>query len=81
MLVLVLVIAPRSVLVILTRPVLVVVLVLHLLRAVGDEVSRLATLKARPCYPPCAHSVLVQPLEPPSQLRQLVLSKYIKLLI
>jgi hypothetical protein len=39
MLVLVIVIVPRSVLAVLARPVLVVVLVLHLLRAVSDEVS------------------------------------------
>jgi hypothetical protein len=46
-LVLVLVIAPQSVLVVLARPVLVAILVLRLLRAVSDEVSHLAALKAR----------------------------------
>jgi hypothetical protein len=70
-LVLVLVIAPRFVLVILAQPVLVsilvAVLVLRLLRAVSDEVSRVAALKARPCCPPRVNPVLVQPLEPPSQ--------------
>jgi hypothetical protein len=63
-LVLVLLIAPRSVLAILARPVLVAVLILCLLRAVVDEVSRLAALKARPCCSPRVHPVLVQPLEP-----------------
>jgi hypothetical protein len=44
----VLVITPRSVLDVLTQLVLVAVLFLCLLRAVGDEVSRLAALKAHP---------------------------------
>jgi hypothetical protein len=68
-LVLVLVIAPCLVLAILARLVLVAVLVLHLLRVVNDEVSWLAALKARLCYPPRVHPVLVQPLEPPVQQR------------
>jgi hypothetical protein len=42
----VLVIAPQSVLVVCSRPVLVVVLLLHLLWTVGDEVSWLAALNA-----------------------------------
>jgi hypothetical protein len=85
MLFLVLVFTHRSVLAILAGPVLVAVLVavlvLCLLWAVGDEVSWLAALKARPCCPPRVHSVFMQPLEPPGQQRQLVLSKYIKLII
>jgi hypothetical protein len=44
--------------------VLVAILVLDLLRAVGDEVSRLAALEACPCVPPHVHPVLVQPLKP-----------------
>jgi hypothetical protein len=47
--------------------VLVVVLVLDLLRAVGDEVSQLAALEASPRVPPHVHPVLVHPLEPPGQ--------------
>jgi hypothetical protein len=38
-------------------------------------VSRLAALEASPRVPPHVHTVLVQPLEPPCQQRQLVLSK------
>jgi hypothetical protein len=45
-LVLVIVVAPRPVLSIHPRVVLVAILVLDLLRAVGDEVSRLAALEA-----------------------------------
>jgi hypothetical protein len=66
-LMLVLVIAPRSVLIVCARLVLVAVIVLHILWTVGDEVSWLSALKACPCGPPCVHSVLVLPLEPPSR--------------
>jgi hypothetical protein len=44
-------------------------------------VSSLAALEASPRVPPHVHPVLVQPLEPPRQERQLVLSKHIELLI
>jgi hypothetical protein len=44
-------------------------------------VSRLAALEACPRVPPHVHLVLVQPLEPSHQERQLVLSKHIELLI
>jgi hypothetical protein len=43
--------------------VLVVVLVLNLLGAVGDEVSWLAALEACPRVSPHVHPVLVHPLE------------------
>jgi hypothetical protein len=42
--------------------VLVAILVLDLLWAVSDEVSRLAALEACPHVPPHVHLVLVQPL-------------------
>jgi hypothetical protein len=63
--VLALVVASSLVLTIRLRLVLVAVLVLDLLRAVGDEVSWLATLEACPRVPPRVHPVLVHPLEPP----------------
>jgi hypothetical protein len=44
-------------------------------------VSRLSALEARPRVPPHVHLVLVQPLEPPRQQCQLVLSKHVELLI
>jgi hypothetical protein len=44
-------------------------------------VSRLAALGACPRVPPHVHPILVHPLESPSQQRQLVLSKHVKLLI
>jgi hypothetical protein len=47
------------------RLVLVAVLVLDLLGAAGDEVSRLAALEACSSVPPHVHPVLVQPLELP----------------
>jgi hypothetical protein len=50
-LVLALVVAPRPVSAIRLRLVLVVVPILDLLRAVGDEVSRLAALEACPRVP------------------------------
>jgi hypothetical protein len=58
-LVLALVVTPRPVLAIHPRLVLVVVLVLALLRAVDNEVSRLAALEACPRVPPHVHLVLV----------------------
>jgi hypothetical protein len=67
--VLALVATPRPVLAIRLRLVLVAVLVLDLLRAIGDEVSRLATLEACPGVPPHVHLVLVQPLELSRQQR------------
>jgi hypothetical protein len=79
--VLALVVAPRPVLAIVPWLVLVAVLVLDLLKAVGDEVSRLAALEACPRVPPHVHSVLVKPLEPSLQECQLILSKHIELLI
>jgi hypothetical protein len=60
-------VAPRPVLAIRLRLVLVAILVLELLRAVNDEVSRLAALEACPRVPPHVHPVLVQPLESPRQ--------------
>jgi hypothetical protein len=74
-------IAPRSVLVVRPQPMRVAILVLHLLRTVGDEVSWLAALEACPCRPPCVLPVLVQPLEPSGQQCQLVLSKHVELLV
>jgi hypothetical protein len=44
-------------------------------------VSSLATLETSPRVPPCVHSALVHPLESPCQQCQLVLSKYIELLV
>jgi hypothetical protein len=58
-LVLALVFTPRPVLAIHPRLVLVAVLVLALLRAVDNEVSRLAALEACPRVPPHVHLVLV----------------------
>jgi hypothetical protein len=57
--VLALVVTPRPVHVMHLRLVLVVVLVLDLSRAVGDEVSRLAALESCPRVPPYVHPVLV----------------------
>jgi hypothetical protein len=68
-LVLALVVAPRPVLAICLRLVLVVVPILDILRAIGDKVSRLAALEACPRVPPHVHPVLVQPLELPRQQR------------
>jgi hypothetical protein len=61
--------------------VLVVVPVLGHLGAVSDEVSQLAALEASPHVPPHVHSVLVHPLKPSGQQRQLILSKHVELLI
>jgi hypothetical protein len=47
--------------------VLVDVLVLDLLEAINDEVSRLAALEASTRVPPRVHPVLVHPLKPPGQ--------------
>jgi hypothetical protein len=66
-LVLALVVVPQPVLAICLRLVLVAVPILDLVRAVGNEVSRLAALEACPCVPPHVHPVLVQPLKPPRQ--------------
>jgi hypothetical protein len=49
--------------------------------AVDDDVSRLAAVEACPRVPLHVHLVLVQPLEPPRQQCQLVLSKHVEVLI
>jgi hypothetical protein len=69
LLMLVLVIASRSVFVLPPQSVLVAILVLHLLRTVGDELSLIAALKACSCGTPYVHSVLMHLLEPPGQQR------------
>jgi hypothetical protein len=80
-LVFVLVVVPRAVNVLSPRTMLVLDLVLHGLRALGDEVQMLPAPVAHARVPLSVLSVRVHVLEPLVEQREILLAQHIKLLI